>query len=235
MSEAIITDVTRMLPPKVCIAALQGERTIRLDRPRPDERMLASIGGLVPGDQVTVDWLDDPFYVPPHVEDGSWKRQSLLKVGRLSKSELVDLLLPSAARSVEEAFGHEWFRGIKGNGAFRPGIGERSLASIVAHNVRVYQWFQSVRVDFKDDCGFWTMVPLEDLGVRRHQALCPDCITTPGRISRFNDNLHRDFWGRDVVLRVGLTRPFEAEGQETACWLQVTGVYPIGKKRRHFA
>jgi hypothetical protein len=235
MNEAIITDVTRMRPPRVCVAALQGERAIRLEEPNPDEQLLASIGGLLPGDMVAVEWLDDPFYEPPHVEDGAWEPETFRKLDRLTKPELVDVLLPTAARSVEEKFGQEWFRGAKGNGAFRPRTGERSLASILARDVRVYQWFQSVRVDFRDDTAAWTMVPLEDLGVRRHQALCPDCITTPGRISRFNYNLRNEFWGRDVLLRVGLTRPFEAAGQETACWLQVTGVYPIGKKRRHFA
>ena len=235
MSEAIITDVTRMLPPKVCIAALLGARTIRLNRPQPDEHVLSSMGGLLPGDRVSVEWLDNPFYVPPHVEDGTWEPQSFHKINRLSKPELVELLMASAARSVEEAFGREWFRGVKGNGAFKPGEGERSLASILARDVRVYQWFHSVRVDFRDDGGKWSMVPLEDLSVRRHQDLCPDCTASQSRVSGFDLNLRREFAGRDVLLRVGLTRPFEADGQETACWLQVTGVYPIGKKRQHFA
>jgi len=224
-----------MRPPRVCIAALQGERAIRLDRPQPDEQVLASIGGLLPGDRVSVEWLDDPFYEPPHVEDGMWEPQSLRKLDRLTKAELVDVLMPGAARSIEEAFGHEWFRGTRGNGAFRPGEGERSLASLIVREVRVYQWFESVRVDFTDAGGGWTMVPLEDLVVRRHQKLCPDCLTTPGRVSRFNSNLRKEFSGPEVLLRVGLTRPFSAEGQETACWLQVTGVYPVGKKRKHFA
>ena len=178
MSEAIITDVTRMLPPRVCIAALRGQRAIRLDQPQPNESLLASMGGLLPGDRVSIDWWDNPWSKAPHVEDGNWRRRSFQKLGRLSKAELLDVLMPGAARSVEEAFGHEWFRGSKGNGAFRPGVGERSLASVLAREVRVYQWFDGVRVDFKDDGGSWTMVPLEDLSVRRHQILCPDCLTT---------------------------------------------------------
>jgi hypothetical protein len=235
MNEAIITDVTRMLPPKVCIAAIQGTRAIRLNRPQPDERVLAAIGGLLTGDRVSVEWLDNPFYERPHVEDGMWEPSSLRKVGRLTKADLLGVLQPRAARSVEEAFGPEWFRGAHGNGAFKPGIGERSLASVLVREVRVYQWFQSVRVDFRDDGGVWTMVPLEDLSVRRHQQLCPDCLTARARKSRFDLNLRNEFSGRDVLLRVGLTRPYTVKGQETACWLQVTGVYPIGKKRTHFA
>jgi len=235
MTEAIITDVTRMRPPRVCIAALQGQRAIRLEQPQPDERLLASMGGLLPGDRVSIEWWGNQWSKAPHVEDGNWRRRSFQKLGRLSKAELLDVLMPGATRSVEEAFGREWFRGVKGNGAFQPGSGERSLASVLAREVRVYQWFDSVRVDFKDEGGSWTMVPLEDLHVRRHQTLCPDCATTTGRRSNFNSNLDKEFSGRDVLLRVGLTRPFAGAGQETACWLQVTGVYPIGKKRRHFA
>lgn len=235
MSEAIITDVTRMRAPNVCIAGIQGTRVIRLNRPQPDERVLASIGGLLPGDRVSVEWMNNPFYEPPHVEDGFWEPRSIRKLGRLSKQDLVGMLMPKAARSVEEAFGPEWFRGAQGNGAYRPGRGERSLASLLVREVRVYQWFKSVRVDFTDDGGRWTMVPLEDLLVRRHQVLCPECTSSRNRISGFDLNLRREFSGRDVLLRVGLTRPFVADGQETACWLQVTGVYPIGKRRRHFA
>jgi len=89
MNEAIITDVTRMHRPKVCIAALQGGRTIRLNRPQPDEQVLKSIGGLLPGDRVCMEWLDNPFYVPPHVEDGTWEPMSFRKLERLSKTELM--------------------------------------------------------------------------------------------------------------------------------------------------
>ena len=235
MVHAIITDVTRMLPPRVCIAAMHNSQTIRLGSPQPNEQILRSLGGLIPGDRVSVEWLTNPFSKRPHLEDGVWQPQSIRKLGRLTKSELVEVLLPGAARSVEEAFGPAWFRGNAGNGAFQPDHGERSLATLLVSDVRVYQWFEGVRVDFKDAYGTWTMVPLEDLSVRRHQKLCSDCLASSGRVSGFDLNLRKEFWDRDVVLRVGLTRPFTADGQATACWLQVTGVYPIGKKRRHFA
>ena len=173
MSEAIITDVTRMRPPKVCIAAIQGTRAIRLEPPQPDERVLASIGGLLPGDRSRrSNGTTTRFTSRPTSKTACGSRRSLRKLGRLTKADLVGVLMPGAARSVEEAFGPEWFRGGQGNGAFRPGVGERSLASVLVRDVRVYQWFQSVRVDFTDDGGAWTMVPLEDLLVRRHQVLC---------------------------------------------------------------
>jgi hypothetical protein len=235
MNEAIITDVTRMLPPRVCIAALQAGRAIRLNRPQPDEQLLSSIGGLLPGDRVSVEWLDNPFYVPPHVEDGMWEPQSFRKLNRLTKPELVDVLMPGAARSVGEAFGNEWFRSTPGSAGFRPGQGERSLASVIVRDVRVYPWFAGVRVDFSDAGGRWTMVPLEDLVVRRHQTLCPECLTSRGRKSLFDRNLAKEFSAQQALVRVGLTRPYASDQYETACWLQVTGVYPIGKKRRHFA
>ena len=180
MSAATITDVTRMAEPRVCIAALDGIRTIRLNRPQPDEAILASIGGLITGDQIVVDWQSKFRPERPHVEDGFWKPGSLQKIGRLNKSELTDLLRPAAVNSVEEAFGSEWFRGARGNGAFKPGQGSRSLASVLAREVRVYSWFEGVRVDFSDELTYWTMVPLEDLSVRRHQSCVRTALRRPG-------------------------------------------------------
>jgi hypothetical protein len=164
MLEAVITDDTRMGPPRVCIAARNGNRTIRLDEPQPDERFLASVGGLRPGEIVAVEWGEDPFCEAPHVEDGDWEPRSIRKIGRLAQAQLLDLLTPDAAGGIGEAFGPEWFLGVHGNGAFRPGEGERSLASLIAHDVRVYQWFEGVRVDFADSHRRWTTVPLEDPG-----------------------------------------------------------------------
>jgi hypothetical protein len=64
--------------------------------------------------------------------------------------------------------------------------------------------------------------------VRRHQKECGDCL------SRFNRNLATEFSGSNALLRVGLTRPYTSGQYEKACWLQVTGVYPLGRERRHF-
>lgn len=226
--QIIVTDVTRMLTPKVCIAGLRGSRAIRLNNPQPNEMLLTSIGGLFPGDRLRLTWLDNPFHERPHVEDGTWDPRSLRKLGRLTRPQLIQEMKRGAANSIEEAFGPEWFRGARGNGAFHPGEGARSLASIVATDVRVYQWFEGVRVDFADAQGRWTMVPLEDLSVRRHQQQCPGCLRG------LNQNLKREFSGTEWLLRVGLTRPYKSEQHETACWLQVTGVYPVGRERRHF-
>jgi hypothetical protein len=228
MIEAIITDVTRMGPPRVCIAARHGKRTIRLDEPQPDERFLVSVGGLQPGEVVSLEWGEDPFCEAPHVEDGDWEPRSVRKLGRLGTRQLLEVLSPDAATAINDAFGPAWFLSSRGNGAFRPGEGERSLASLIAHEVRVYQWFEGVRADFSDGYKRWTNVPVEDLVVRQHQLDCPDCL------SRFNRNLAREFGSRDALLRVGLTRPYTSGQYEKACWLQVTGIYPLGRDRRHF-
>jgi hypothetical protein len=227
-SQVLITDVTRMQPPRVCIAGLTDGKTLRLATPQPTENALRSIGWVRPGDRLAVEWLANPFTTRPHVEDGTWRPSSARKLDRLTDQDFIDSLTPRAFASVEEAFGSEWFRGARGNGAFRPEVGERSLASVIGRNVRVYQWFDSVRVDFVDAGGRWTMVPLEDLAVRRHQKECHECVRD------LNRNLKREFSSSRWLLRVGLTRPYKSEQHETACWLQVTGVYPMGRERKHF-
>ncbi len=228
MITAIITDVTRMRAPNVCVAGRCDARTIRLNNPQPTESLLATMGGLGPGDVLALDWRPGRIISRPHVEDGDWRIDSVTKLRRTSDEEFSRLLSDSALADAEEAFGKPWFIGSQGNGAFRPGHGRRSLATINAHDVRVYLHFDGVRVDFADERGAWTKVPLEDLTVRQHQTSCRSCATAMWH------TLRDEFECDRAILRIGLTRPFQTPQHPTACWLQVTGVYPIGRRRKHF-
>ena len=225
--EAIITDVTRMRYGNVCIAAAHQDRAIRLHNPQPDDRWVRSIGGLVPGDVVSVDWQRAQS-LPPHTEDGTWDRSTFVKRHRLTETELADLLSANAFRSVQDAFGAPWIRGTGGNAAFQPGRGARSLASILTRSVRAYPHFEGVRVDFVDTQDAWTRVPLEDLIVRQHQNQCPTCA------SRLSHLLANEFQGGNAVLRVGLARQFQAGGHPSACWMQINHIFLMPAKRRHF-
>jgi hypothetical protein len=226
--EAIITDITRMQPPNVCVAAVHQGRTIRLHNPQPKDQWLRSIGGLVPGDVVSADWQQAQVLRPPHTEDGTWHQSTFVKRHRLTETELADLLSANAFRSVEDAFGAPWFRGKAGNAAFQPGTGARSLASILARSVQVYPDFEGIRVDFVDSQDSWTRVPLEDLIARQHQKQCPTCASQLSRL------LANEFQGDNAILRVGLARQFQAGGHPSACWMQVNHIFLMPAKRRHF-
>ncbi len=225
--EAVVTDITRMQRPNVCIAATHEGRTIRLHNPQPKDPWLKSIGGLVPGDVVSVDWRQAQS-LPPHTEDGTWDRSTFVKRHRLTETELADLLSANAFRSVQDAFGAPCDRSIRGNAAFQPGRGARSLASILARSVQVYPDFDGIRVDFVDTQEAWTGVPFEDLIVRQHQNQCPTCA------SRLSHLLANEFQAESAVLRVGLGRQFQAKGHPSACWMQVNHIFLVPAKRNHF-
>lgn len=217
-----------MYPPNVCIAAAYQRQSIRLHNPQPNDQWVQAIGGLTPGDVVSVNWKPAHRPTPPHTEDGEWDSASFKKLHRLTEIELTDYLSAHAFMSVQEAFGPPWIRGTGGNAAFQPGRGIRSLASILARSVRVYPHFQGIRVDFVDSQDSWTRAPLEDLIARQHRKQCQVCSS---RLSIF---LANEFQGSNAVLRVGLARQFQAGGHPSACWMQVNHVFLVPSKRKHF-
>ena len=223
-----ITDVTRMRGSNVCVAGIAGSRTVRLNQPGPDEATLLAVGDLKPGDVVDVAWASASPANAPHVEDGVWNRSRLTKVGRLDWEEFVGWLREQSLRSVSQAFGEVFLRGRGGNCAFRPGIGRRSLATIEVRNVSVYLDFDKVRVEFTDAEDTWRKVALEDRIVHAHRAACSSCKRS------FERQLGLGFNCSSAVLRVGLSRPFSIPDHPLACWLQVNGIYPLGRERRHF-
>ena len=227
--DAIITDVTRMRAPKVCIAALHEDRAIRLDTPQPTEHWVRSLGGLNPGDVVSLGWQAKPGATAPHREDGEWEPASFRRLNHLTEDKLVKHLASRADDSVRAAFGDPWFLGTAGNAAFRPGSGRRSLASIRAQTVEVYPHFEGIRVDFRESQDAWTRVPLEDLIVRQHQRACRTCS------SRLSALLAGEFQGGRAILRVGLSRPFRTPQYPPACWMQVNHIFLIPSRRKHFA
>lgn len=227
MTRVIITDLTRMRGTNVCIAGLMESRPIRLHDPAPTEGLLRQIGGLKPGDIVNVSWTASANPSRPHVEDGKWDSQSITKTGTIRYSDFRDKLADMAYETLSEAFGEIYLKGAGGNFAFRPGVGARSLASIVAKNVEVYLDFdEKIRVAFEDSRGPWRKVALEDLIVRTHT--CGSCNRNLVR------TLQREFDTKSAVLRVGLSRPYAPPSHPMACWVQVNGIYPMDREREHF-
>lgn len=212
----------------MCVAGLHERKSIRLHEPPPSESWLHSMGGLSPGDVVTASWKSPKRCERPHLEDQDWSPSSLSKVERLSEEELVERLSLSAHSSICDAFGKPLFFSGHGNAAFPPSKGARSLASVVVSRIRTYPFEDGIRVDFADNESEWTMVPLEDLTVRTHQIKCDVCSTSLAQL------LTREFDGAKALLRVGLTRPFQAGNGNPGCYLQVNHIFLTPSKRKHF-
>lgn len=226
--EVVITDVTRMQRDKVCIAALHQGKSMRLDNPAPREQWLQSMGGLAPGDVVSLTWRVARRYSRPHSEDGEWNPAAFAKGDRLLEDDLVALLVTKVFRSVGDAFGKPCFYSENGNAAFTAGKGARSLASVTVSSVSPYPHADGVRADFVDAKQEWKMVPVEDLAVRNHRARCQACS------SDFSSLLESEFQGGQAILRVGLGRPFQWGDRPPACYLQVNHIFLIPSKRQHF-
>lgn len=222
LPEVLITDVTRMSENRVCVAGISGRDTVRLYDPFPTTQLLASLGGLAPGDVIRVQWRYAGRRKPPHKEDARWHPRTVERRPPLTRSELCDRLSLSAHESVFAAFGDPKYFMSKGNPAFPTHRGRRSLASIAATDVRVYPFGDSLRCDFHDTNQEWRMLPVESIVIREHFSICPDCRRAgEARAS-------------SAVLRVGLGRPFQPDGEERGCFAQVNNVIPADSTGSHF-
>lgn len=212
MNDILITDVTRMQGDRVCVAGVRGKEAVRLAEPAPTDSMLVSLGGLTPGDLVRVDARPVRRYRPPHTEDHSWLPSTVTKIDSLDGARIHERLAATAFPSIVKAFGKVKYLSTRGNPVFPPDRGNRSLATVVAHNIRIYQLGDGIRADFADDAGEWRMLPVEGLGIRDHFTRCADCSRS-GEISI-----------PEALLRVGLGRPFQPDDQELGCFAQVNSV-----------
>lgn len=227
--KVVITDVTRMGGTRVCVAGLARSGPIRLNDPSPTEAVLDGLDGLQPSDIIDVTWTAAETVVRPHVEDGQWNENTLSKIGSESHHDFCQRLARSAYSSVRQAFGKPYIKGSGGNVAFRPGRGDRSLATIKASEVHVYSEFdRKVRVDFSDASDTYTMVALDDLCITQHKNRCRSCQ------NRLDHHLGREFSGGSALVRVGLGRKFATPSHPEACWLQVNGIYRPGAEPKHF-
>ena len=226
--EVTITDVTRMRTPNVCVAGVHEGRTIRLNNPPPTIGWVTSIGGLTPGDVVSLTWKAIRTPARPHTEDAEWDPKTFVKRHRLTEDLLVEHLSARANARAADAFGTPWIRGSGGNAAFMPGEGTRSLTSVRARSVRAYPDDDGVKVDFDDAADSWTRVPLQDLIVWQHQRQCRACS------QRFAELLAAEFQGGEAVLRVGLARAYPIGGHPSACWMQVNHIFPMPPRHKHF-
>ncbi len=230
--DLLIVDLTEMSGQNVCIAGidLKSREQVRLSTPSPTRTTVRSLGGMRPGDVLSIDYDFERKRIKPHVEDARWNRLTARKTGMMAYADVRALLEERAFTSIEDAFGAPALRGGRGNHAWRPAQGERSLASVLVTYIRIDQDASlKPRVDLVDGGGnHWHAIPLQDLQAKLHPDECGACE------SEYMNNIRQDFAGAgSAVVRVGLTRPFASDPNTPAsCWLQVTNVF--GRERTHF-
>jgi hypothetical protein len=232
----IVTDVTRMQRPAVCVAGFFADdgAAVRPVMPyrsgkRITENFIWSGVELVvfPFAEVRLDFRNQ-ISDPPHTED--WEldprcRPELVRV--LPTEERRDFLEDHVDGSVAEIFGAP----IQEDQYIKKGEGERSLGTVLAkriwrvgYEVRRYKdgeekW--DYRIWFTDHGGQQYGPAVTDLTFR---TAC-DYLSTqkewdPEKIGGWMTKFLRD---HNVYLRIGLARGWERHPDR--CYLQVTGVY----------
>jgi hypothetical protein len=234
MTPVVITDLTRMSGTHICIAgySLEANRPVECIRPEfryepLTEPWLYSAEGVLRPFAIADFTLIESRPAPPHTED--WIVDRRYKIPCDNAPHLVEpVLQDTCSRSVRELYGgaaqfdRSWY--------VPPNTGTRSLGTIRPERVSqvIYRWRPErskweYRLIFDDAEGDRFQLSVTDLAIRYlldHWRL-EERVTPKDAANRLQHNL-RD--GRDIYLRLGLTRPF---GDEPRCYLQVTGVHTV--------
>ena len=219
--EIVVTHLTRMAAPHICVAGLRpvDEAFIRPVRSqgRLDASDLRAQGGpFALGSHLHLGEVV-PRPSPPENEDVVVTISDVRALGQLTESALWALLEDSAERSVAAIFGADLER--DGNTAsVAIGSGDRSLGHLRPRNRPLLEIsYGKPRVRLNDaDLGPMRL-PITDLRLFDPQT---------GRLQEravhlLADRLRR----REVVLAVGLTRPWAREDENARHWLQINNIH----------
>jgi len=228
----IISDLTRMAPPRVCIA---GWATDTWESIRPvlppsgiDEGFLLQEGRLIikPFAEVEFDFKSKKLSSPPHTEDWNLDPRYKPKLVRvLSVEEKRSVLQNLVDENVCAIFGTQVHEGQY----VKAGEGSRSLGTIIPRQIERVRYKQSLyeqdkwryRIEFLDQRGEHFDLSVTDLAFR---AFCDTCRTRYGQSGeRIGSWLTRYLHENETFFRIGLAREWEEKPE--CCYLQITGVY----------
>lgn len=216
----VINHLTRMRSGHICVAGLQDGQHIRPIRPHGhwSRRHLAPPFGFAVGAEVTLG-ATQPAGSAPEVEDVRVQTEaSVTSVRRLRDDEFWDLLNAAAVNSTSAIFGGTITRG-RGGSAFVPlGQGIASLGCLRASAAELIIGGDRVRVEMADPELGTLNLSLTDLRIcdADHRPVRARAVTVAKRLAM----------GGDVILSVGLSRPFAPAGGDAAChWLQINNIH----------
>src|SRR5262245_57918638 len=166
----------------------------------------------------------------PHLED-VWV-DDLRPRGQLATPEQRRAILQATLTPTDQPLFGEWLSSSANTAFLEPGQGERSLASVVVPSREVHfnaSWREGAGAP---DCRVTLPVPglgrrilpLKDHFLLRRADRQPP--TNVAAIPLALDQAVRKM-GEEVVVRLGLSRPFEADGQHGRCWLMADGFFSL--------
>lgn len=222
MTQILVTHLTRMRYPYVCVAGIDT-RTKRHVRPvlelaqlhrdltvGPDRFAIGCVMDLGPTTSVEN---------PPHTEDHLFEVRSLRSLKIVPPSELWGVVEARAVPSLTRVFGSQLQ--FSANGAFQiAGTGRVSLGYLKPERVTLRidggRVRATVNIDGRD---FDFSVTDRACFIERTQAFAPNGVA----VAAINRALSQR---QPCVLALGLARPWTARGTtEARCWVQVNGVF----------
>jgi len=216
---AVVTDMTW---PRVCVAGLSDlDGWVRpvVTRGELTSDQLATRGRhLRPGDVISVPILPKQKLAPPHVEDRLCHLPQHRVERTLELAEFGELLRRYVAPSVAAAFNGQ----LEGR-AVMPGSPCGSLVAVKATRAELYTDERSgkFRLRFEDGERQYTEIPVRDLRLMRYlqqridRRAQPDTQLLNRRICEAGE----------ILLCLGLARPWAKEHDVERCWLQVNGLF----------
>ncbi len=222
MATFTITVVTDMNWPRLCVAGVsEYDGWVRPVVPRGEltaEHLLKQGRWLAPGDVISVPMFPKPKRVAPHTEDHLCQLTQHDLVRTLDLAAFGETLRRYTATSVAAAF-----HGQLHDRAALPGAPCPSLAAVVATEAGLYVDEQNgkFRLHLDDGAQRYTHLPVRDLRLMRYLQQRAKLGRPPGT-KLLNDRLRA---ASEIVVCLGLTRPWAKEGGIEQCWLQVNGVF----------
>lgn len=222
MTKIIITDLTRFSnKEKLCVAGIDVD-TYKCIRPIPYlQTNRCRELKMLPGAILTGDFSSHYNTEMPHSEDMSYK--NLKFNGHCSSGEFREILSKSAYQSIEDGFGVSLDNGQK----YIPRK-ENPTKSLITLSVNP-QSFQivqdqynlsKIKVHVTDNTGKeFRFLPITDFGLHKY---AEKHYQEAGNYSNINNLIRSQ---EELLLRIGISRFYEAQSGKAGFWIQVNGIY----------
>jgi hypothetical protein len=221
--QIVVNHLTRMSGDHICVAGLDpetGQHIRPVTTSAITRAMLKRNGGLFDLAEIVDLGSVTPAGTPPEAEDRRFDPSKARSLGTMLWRDFWALLKARAESTLEDVFGPELER-VGRTYATPEGKGSASLGCLLLPAEQAPRLVTSY--------GLRLTLPAEDAMVAvtdlRSFEADGKTIREPIR-DRLNDGMRP---GRQVVLAVGLSRPFTKPGDgQSRHWLQVNNVYPAG-------
>ncbi len=230
----VITDVTRMKEPRVCVfgidtATKEGIRPTGYNDKEISEEYCVK-NNIALFNEMEFNLTRRLYPKPPHTEDWYFDPEIPPRFLRtLSDKEQRQLLENISSESIKSLFGIE----IHENRYVNEEEGKRSLGTIRPKSISFVRYSPKedekfeYRITFQDQMGDEYDLPVTDLMFRKHCDALKEKVLSHGRIgAQIQETFEKILKDGSIFLRIGLTRPYKKEGDACPkCWLQISSIH----------